>query len=533
MSGSSAYMLYTRCFSTRPEEDVSRRTTTTTYSTNPPRLFYTGNSFGEWERESRDGVNTTNGTTTATTSTSSGSSEEDMKPILVPLVLRPKAANTETGGPSSQSSQRGGEMEEEEEAEVAVMRRLAEAHRVEKSCGRGRRSCEKKSDSKDDGSPSLTVGGEEQNGLGMDGMSAETDLCYFAHHRVLCVPNSGGSHRSAWRGELCRNTPLRDTVHRILGVAEEEKEEAVAVAVPVAQDVASSEQQNGSSLSPPPSQGVCEEKKRGTRRRRRVVLLIGCQSLPYLQRQIRCDTTSRKGKGSSCNTVEPPDDAPLYDYIITHHNLLTLQSLSRTLRAAAETTHCDPSSRPRITFVRCSEALSFLFYLLPPCSIDLCVVPMPVPFWSAPASYRRVVHHDFFVAAHRVLRKRVAPKDPRGVLVFTDAERLAEFMLEELETSRFMVSWARKRVQRVGVGEEGESGGGYARWLPVPGSNPTGTESTNPGQREFPQARNEEACIALAASKSADTPHTVGSSWIPQYTFARKYFRSLYTTDEE
>lgn len=216
------------------------------------------------------------------------------------------------------------------------------------------------------------------------------------------------------------------------------------------------------------------------------VVIVGCQSASYLTRVL--------------------DSHPESVFTVLHHSLETVYELSRRF-----------ASQPRIRWVHCSEAMFFFSTLLPQSSVDVCVVPLPVPFGSAKGSYRRVVHHDFCCAVHRTLKTRDGPADPRGLVVFTDSEASAAFMVEELEASKLMVPWARKRAQEV-----------YGSWLPsstqsaaeFPGWHARHTASSNSPTSPPP-------LFSLAASKGGPTP-PAALEWIHKLEFKRRYHRSLY-----
>ncbi|ESS64590.1 hypothetical protein TCDM_07274 [Trypanosoma cruzi Dm28c] len=207
---------------------------------------------------------------------------------------------------------------------------------------------------------------------------------------------------------------------------------------------------------------------------KRHVLIVGCRSVGYLQRQLAMD---------KAHSV----------FVVDH-------ALSALLDAA---TALVPRYGPRVHFVR-SDAPFLLQRLMPPTTADVCVVPMPVPFWSESGSYRRLVTREFLCLVHRVLRVREGPADPRGIVTFTDTAPLAEFMMEQLEESRLIVPWTRK--------DPAES---YGRWLPI----------QSPPDREFQQQRLGDV-VAWAASKSGPTS-TQAEEAVQSFDYKRRYYRAL------
>ncbi|RNF26717.1 uncharacterized protein Tco025E_01042 [Trypanosoma conorhini] len=211
----------------------------------------------------------------------------------------------------------------------------------------------------------------------------------------------------------------------------------------------------------------------------RHVLIVGCRSLAYLQRQLAMDEV--------------------------HSVLVVDHALSALLEAAAALV---PQYGPRVHFVR-SDALFLLQRLVPPATADVCVAPMPVPFWSESGSYRRLVTRDFLCVVHSRLRVREDPADPRGIVTFTDAVPLAEFMMEQLEESRLIVPWTRK-----------DPAGAYSRWLP---------SQSLPG-REFRQQRLGDV-VAWAASKSGATSPQA-EDVVQSLDYKRRYYRALAREEE-
>ncbi|RNF10491.1 hypothetical protein TraAM80_01537 [Trypanosoma rangeli] len=220
---------------------------------------------------------------------------------------------------------------------------------------------------------------------------------------------------------------------------------------------------------------ICPWTSVGTRH----VLIVGCRSVAYIQRQLAMDEV--------------------------HSVLVVDHALSALLDAA---TALVPKYGPRVHFVR-SDALFLLQRLIPPATADVCVVPMPVPFWSESGSYRRLVTRDFLCVVHSLLRVRADPADPRGIVTFTDAAPLAEFMMEQLEESRLVVPWTRK-----------DPAGTYNRWLPI---------QSSPG-REFQQQRLGDI-VAWAASKSGPTSPQAAEI-VQLLDYKRRYYRAL-TRQEE
>ncbi|KAG5511972.1 hypothetical protein GH5_07924 [Leishmania sp. Ghana 2012 LV757] len=219
---------------------------------------------------------------------------------------------------------------------------------------------------------------------------------------------------------------------------------------------------------------------RGERR----VVVFGCRSVAYLKRQLLADTT---------------------------HSFLVLDaSLKELMEAAAALT---PAFASRVFFLRCESMFACLQVLLPE-TADVAVVPMPVPFWSRHGSHRRLVHFDFYCAAHRVLRVREGPTDPRGVVLFTDCEPYAAFMMEHLEEAKLVVPYTRKNPAQL-----------FQRWLPQNEPVEGGDGGAERRRREFPKQR-EEKVIALAAAKSGVTT-AEATRLLSAYDYSRKYYRDF------
>ncbi|KAG5487021.1 hypothetical protein LSCM1_07688 [Leishmania martiniquensis] len=216
----------------------------------------------------------------------------------------------------------------------------------------------------------------------------------------------------------------------------------------------------------------------------RRVVVFGCRSVAYLKRQLLADTT--------------------------HSFLVVDASLKELMEAAAALT---PVFASRVFFLRCESMFACLQVLLPE-TADVAVVPMPVPFWSRHGSHRRLVHFDFYCAAHRVMRVREGPTDPRGVVLFTDCEPYAAFMMEHLEEAKLVVPYTRKNPAQL-----------FQRWLPQDEPAEGGEGGSERRRREFPKQRGEEV-VALAAAKSgATTPEA--TRLLSAYDYSRKYYRDF------
>ncbi|KPA80756.1 putative mitochondrial hypothetical protein [Leptomonas pyrrhocoris] len=217
----------------------------------------------------------------------------------------------------------------------------------------------------------------------------------------------------------------------------------------------------------------------------RRVAVFGCRSVHYLRRQLRTDTA--------------------------HAYLVVDSSLRDLTEAAAALT---PEFGHRVYFLRCESMFACLAVLQPE-TVDVALVPMPVPFWSRQGSHRRLVHFDFYCAVHRALRVREASTDPRGVVLFTDCEPYAAFMMEHLEEARLIVPYTRKNPQDI-----------FRRWLPCD-AVVTLEGKGDRRRREFPQQR-ESAVVALAAAKSGPTT-AEACQLLSAYDYARKHYRDLAT----
>lgn len=446
----------------------------------------------------------------------------------------------------------------------------------------------------------------------------------FSQHRLLYLPNTNGGDRTphhTLRQQIVEHSNLLEEMQTFLGWPSSMRRANIHPPT-----TATREDMRGPSLSSsfsPPQ-----------------FMIVGCKSVPYLRRQLLQSqeealnaarremaarstvvTASSSSSSSSSSSWELASLEELiqkhrHRFLLVHHSLEVLVELSHALQPPssspdavallqASSSLTDPLSGadffPFIRFLRCSELLFPLFHLLPPCSLDTVIFPMPVPFWSAQASYRRVLHHDLFVALHPVLRPRRGKQDSRGVLVFTDCPGYAGFILEELEASKFLVPWTRKRIAQKSTGGGGGGIGSssslplssrepgpspFARWLPldpreaVNGAAAVGVEHPTPTSEspsettkkkeeedgdvllldevltkgtagisaktlqekpttnktqgeiplEFPQRRHpyKFPLIALAAAKSGDTPQPTVREWSERYTYARRYYRSLY-----
>lgn len=240
----------------------------------------------------------------------------------------------------------------------------------------------------------------------------------------------------------------------------------------------------------------------------RRVVVFGCRSVPYLRRQLRADGD--------------------------HAYLVVDASLKDLAEAAAALV---PEFGQRICFLRC-ESMFACVSVLAPETVDVALVPMPVPFWSKQGSHRRLVHFDFYCAVHRALRVREGPADPRGVVLFTDCEPYAAFMMEHLEEAKLLVPYTRKNPQDI-----------FHRWLPLGGSstdNSTNAHSSDSSDgtvkekdtnvvtgesaparqgREFPKQRGSDV-VALAAAKSGPTT-AEALQLLSTYSYARKYYRDF------
>lgn len=213
----------------------------------------------------------------------------------------------------------------------------------------------------------------------------------------------------------------------------------------------------------------------------RRVVVFGCRSVAYLRRQLLLDDT---------------------------HAFLVVDASLKDLTDAAAA--LGPEFGHRVSFLRC-ESMFTCLEVLQPETVDVALVPMPVPFWSKQGSHRRLVHFDFFCAVHRTLRTREAPADPRGVVLFTDCEPYAAFMMEHLEAAKLVVPFTRKNPRDI-----------FSRWLPEEGAEAGEGERR---QREFSKQRERDV-VALAAAKSGPTT-AEASQLLAAYTYARKYHRDF------
>lgn len=219
----------------------------------------------------------------------------------------------------------------------------------------------------------------------------------------------------------------------------------------------------------------------------RRVVVFGCRSVHYLRRQLETDTT--------------------------HTYLVVDSSLKDLTNAAAALT---PEFPQRVFFLR-SESMFTCLEVLQPDTVDVALVPMPVPFWSRQGSHRRLVHFDFYGAVHRALRERASAADPRGIVLFTDCEPYAAFMMEHLEEAKLIVPYTRKNPHDL-----------FRRWLPQVHTVTIEGRGTR-RQREFVQQREIEV-VAIAAAKSGPTT-AEAVQLLSSYNYARKYYRDFATTN--
>ncbi|KAG8348869.1 hypothetical protein ERJ75_001451100 [Trypanosoma vivax] len=212
----------------------------------------------------------------------------------------------------------------------------------------------------------------------------------------------------------------------------------------------------------------------------RQAILIGCRSVPYMERQLEMDN--------------------LYSFLVIDRILSNLLDAAEMLV---------PKYGTRVHFLR-SDAFFCVQQLLPSEVADVCVAPMPVPFVSERSSHQRLVTRDFLCAVHHVLRLRESPSDQRGFVTFTDFVPLGEFMMEQLEESRLIVPWTRKNPSET-----------YGRWLP----------GEHKHICEFPRQRSSGGIVAIAASKSGGTS-SQALAVIQQLEYKRRYHRALLSPTE-
>nr|CCC90738.1 conserved hypothetical protein [Trypanosoma congolense IL3000] len=212
----------------------------------------------------------------------------------------------------------------------------------------------------------------------------------------------------------------------------------------------------------------------------RQAIVIGCRSVAYLSRMLSAGEE--------------------YSLLVVDRTLTTLVTTADILL---------PLFGPRVHFVR-SDTIFLLQQLLPPSAADVCVVPMPVPFWSERSSHQRLVTRDFLCVVHQVLKERTSPTDPRGFVTFTDAVPLAEFMMEQLVESQLIVPWARKNPAEA-----------YGQWLPL----------TDKGCDEFASQRRSTGITAMSASKSGPTSAQALAA-IQSLDYKRRYYRALLKPSE-
>lgn len=341
--------------------------------------------------------------------------------------------------------------------------------------------------------------------------SATLGCHFFSSPPLLYLPNTNGGERTprhALREQLTQHPTLLTSMQQFLnlhseegpspssrhtgGAHEEEEEKAYA---------------SGASSPPLLSRPTPPQ-----------WMIVGCHSIPYLRRQLRRSEEDAFAMAMHTQSPSPTSSTHAsslslpfsgdpsryrHQFLIVHHSLETIVQLAAALLPlssngwtdetnascasasvilphpsqgegkTAEAFRVPPSPpdtngsprsasslfAPSLRFLRCSELFFPLLHLFPAGAIDTAVFPMPVPFGSAKASYRRVLHHDLLVALHPVLRTRRTKDDGRGVMVFTDSSAYAGFIVEELEASKFLVPWSRKRVTKPTVPSSWSWGG--------------------------------------------------------------------------
>lgn len=346
-------------------------------------------------------------------------------------------------------------------------------------------------DRKNSGAPSR----RSREGNGGAPLEVGTKSLWFPQQRLLWLPNSGGSHREAWRSSMRSE---RRTIQDHLLLRTEE-------------DVPS-----GAS----PYQ----------------VMIVGCRSTAYLKRQLRLASEGRHGSGEEGSTPATTSSTSFCSahFLILHHSLEVLLQLVDALLPFVAELNASPTAvtRLRVRFLRASELMFPLLFLFPLCSTDTMVFPMPVPFFSAAASYQRVLQHDSLSAMHPILRVRSSVSSPRGFVAFTDSEAHACFIAEEVEASKLMVPWVRKRTMEESSAALPTSP--YSLWLPQRSGDKQGTTGDDQSVEEvelgLTRGGKRLECCAVAASKSGPTPPSV-FAWLKEYKFSRRYYRSLYSTE--
>lgn len=323
---------------------------------------------------------------------------------------------------------------------------------------------------------------------------------FFSSPPLLYLPNTNGGERTprhALREQLSQDPTFVTAMQQFLNFPSDD-------ALPSPRSTARTEEGRVTGTPPPLSPSPLSAPPQW--------MIVGCQSIPYLRRQLR--RSQEEAYAMAMQQSSPPHHhtpPPLmsslpswsgspspyrHRFLIVHHSLQTILQLAAALLPlsssawtdtlptmttsplTSDTGVCvppnDPSLfAPSLRFLRCSELFFPLLHLLPPRSIDTAVFPMPVPFGSVKASYRRVLHHDLLVALHPVLRTRRTKEDARGVMVFTDSSAYAGFIVEELEASKFLVPWSRKRVSKPSSLSFSSSSSSHSwctsfeRWLPL------------------------------------------------------------------
>lgn len=210
-------------------------------------------------------------------------------------------------------------------------------------------------------------------------------------------------------------------------------------------------------------------------------VIVGCRSRKYIERQLL-----HSDRATHC--------------VVVDHDWASLVDAAFHLRPRYG--HC-------VSFVRCEAAIYFRYFAAAE-SADVIVFAMPVPHTSKQASHRRLLVRDVFTLSHQCLRVRQGPADPRGVVAFTDLQQYAEFAAEQLEESKLVVAWARKKSDT------------FLRWLPLPDD-------------DYPKLKGEGLTSAssfhavCAAKSAATTPLAV--KVIAEYDFSRRYYAPLRESD--
>lgn len=306
--------------------------------------------------------------------------------------------------------------------------------------------------------------------VNQDGVPVDV-ISLFPSWGFVWLPNLLGRFKAAERAELQSNTELLAAVRSIMvdplhGGARPAPIPSTSAPPPGAHSHAA----GSPSVAPSPSSCAVEK----------TAIIVGCHSVAYLDRQLE------SYGATNC--------------IVLDHDAARLINAAFTLR---------PKHGHRVSFVRCDAAV-VLRYVMGEELVDVVCFAMPVPHASRAASYRRLLTRDVFNVAHRCLKVREHIADPKGIVVFTDHAGYAAFAARQLEESKMVVGWSRKKSDT------------FRRWLPVPSDG-----FCPPSKGRLAPLKADDVVFhhVCAAKSSPTTP--LAMKVIDAHDYGRHYFEAL------